>query len=495
MQISPTARVGMLAVVALIFTGLLFTQIGHMGTSQGTPYVVVFSDVMGLQLRAPVQFSGVRVGYVSNLVLNDQNLVEVTMMITRPDAVLYSSDYFTYTITSDILGSKWLDIRPGPVPEGVKPATSLDRLKGISPVSFDTLARQGTEVLEDLKASIRALNAIVDDPAFRSDIKQSVTNFRDITGNLKNASADAQEIVKDLQYRVNNLANALEGVVGHVDETVLTFQSDARQMGQDLRNTTGMIQGMVKDNSQNVNELVGNLQAISVSLRHTAEVVEKLADDQEVQADVKGIADNLRKVSEEVAGILQDVRSITNDPNVQQDIKGTLQNVRETTESANRTVQKVEGVVDRYTGGGKNKDGETKKKRFIQADVSNDWNLKNGQASTNINATLFPDGPWSVKFGLDAIGHENLVNLQGAKNWDNFRLRGGVIRSQIGVGADAWMFDKRFEASLDVYDTRDVKVDVTGRVILPADFYIYGGVRDVTDRHNSYPVAGIGKRF
>lgn len=485
----------MLAVVALIFTGLIFTQIGHMGSSQGTSYVVVFTDVMGLQLRAPVQLSGVRVGYVSNLTLNQQNLVEVTMLITRPDVVLYSSDYFTYTITSDILGSKWLDIRPGPVPEGAKPVTSLDRLKGISPVSFDTLARQGTEVLEDLKASIRALNAIVDDPAFRSDIKQSVTNFRDITGNLKNASADAQNIVKDLQYRVNSLANALENVVGHVDETVLTFQSDARQMGQDLRQTTGTVRGIVDGNTKNINELVSNLHAISVSLRNTAEVVESLAEDKDIQADVKGVADNLRKVSEEVAGILQDVRSITNDPNVQQDIKGTLQNVRETTESANRTVQKVEGVVDRFTGNSKGKDGENKKKKFIQADLSNEWNLKNGQASTNINATLFPDGPWSVSFGVDAIGHENLVNLQGAKNWDNFRVRGGIIRSQIGIGADAWMFDKRFEASLDVYDTRDVKIDVTGKVLLPMDFYIYGGVRDVADKHHSYPTVGVGKRF
>ncbi|MBQ7568244.1 MCE family protein, partial [bacterium] len=400
MQISPTARVGMLAVVAMVLIGIVFTQIGHMGTSKGTPYVVVFSDVMGLQMRAPVQFSGVRVGYVSNLTLNDQNLVEVTMFITRPDVQLYSSDYCTYTITSDILGSKWLDIKPGPVPEGAKPVTELDRLKGVSPVSFDTLARQGTEVLEDLKASIRALNSIIDDDAFRSDIKQSITNFRDITGNLRNASASAKDLVQDLQSRVDSLADALEGVVGHVDQTVVTFQSDARQMGQDLREVTGTVKGLVANNAQSVNDLVSNLHAISVSLRHTAEVVEQLAEDKDIQADVKGVADNLRKVSEEVAGILQDVRSITNDPNVQQDIKGTLQNVRETTESANRTVKKVEGVVDRFTGNDKNEEGK-KKKKFIQADISNDWNLNNGKASTNINATLFPDGPWNVKFGLD----------------------------------------------------------------------------------------------
>ncbi len=462
-----------------------------MGTSQGTSYVVVFSDVMGLQMRAPVQLSGVRVGYVSELKLNDQNLVEVTMFITRPDAKLYSSDYFTYTITSDILGSKWLDIRPGPVPENVKPVTSLDRLKGVSPVSFDTLARQGTEVLEDLKAAIRSLNNIIEDETFQNDIKQSVTNFRDITGNLKDASADAHDMVKDLQNRVDTLADALEGVVGHVNDTVVTFQNDARQMGQDMRSVTGTVNTLVQNNASNINELVANLRDISTSLRNTAEVVEKLSSDPEIQADVKGIANNLRKTSEEVAGICQDVRSITSDPNVQQDIKSTLQNVRETSESANRTMHKAEGVVDKVSGKG----GILGGKKLFQADISHDWNVKNGKASANINAMLFPEGPWTVAFGVDSIGHDNLVNLQAGRTWDKFRLRGGVIRSQFGIGADAWLFDKRFEASLDVYDTRDVKVDITGKVMLPMDFYVYGGVRDVTDKRNNYPMVGVGKRF
>ena len=96
---------------------------------------------------------------------------------------------------------------------------------------------------------------------------------------------------------------------------------------------------------------------------------------------------------------------------------------------------------------------------------------------------------------MDSIGHDNLVNLQAGRTWDNVRVRGGVIRSQIGIGADAWLFNKRFEASLDVYDTRHVKVDVTGKVLLPKDFYIYGGVRDITSRQGSYPMVGVGKRF
>lgn len=100
-----------------------------------------------------------------------------------------------------------------------------------------------------------------------------------------------------------------------------------------------------------------------------------------------------------------------------------------------------------------------------------------------------------MRLGLDSIGDENLLNLQAGKTWENWRLRGGIVRSKVGVGADAWLFDKRFEANLDVYDPRDIKVDVLGKIILPKDWYVYGGVRDVTDKHHSSAVVGAGKRF
>lgn len=118
MGLSAAARVGMLTVVACILFGLVILQIGKVGPDAGIGYRAVFDDVQGLQVRSSVHLSGVRIGYVSNIQLNPQNRVEVTMMVTREGVELYSSDYFVYTIASNILGDKWLDIKPGPVPEG-----------------------------------------------------------------------------------------------------------------------------------------------------------------------------------------------------------------------------------------------------------------------------------------------------------------------------------------------------------------------------------------
>lgn len=491
MGLSAAARVGMLTVVACILFGLVILQIGKVGPDAGIGYRAVFDDVQGLQVRSSVHLSGVRIGYVSNIQLNPQNRVEVTMMVTREGVELYSSDYFVYTIASNILGDKWLDIKPGPVPEGVKPITSEEIVIGTTPISLDQLAQEGSQVMDELRGSIAALNEIIGDDTFKKDVKMTVTNIRDISTNLKNASGDAQELMGELRQRVGHIASTMEGVVANASATVAQLRTDAAAIGQDIRGTTGTVRTLVEDNAGNLNTIVLNLRQMSSSLRNTAAVVEDLAENPQIQEDVVAIANNIRKVSEEVAGIAQDIRSVTGDPQVQADLKETIHNVREASGSLKRVGNKVEKVAEDFPGslmGGE--------KPLLEADLAEEWNMRNGDLSTNANLWLFPyGGPLTFRLGVDSIGNENLLNLQAGKTWDTWRLRGGIVRSKVGLGADAWMFDKRLEASLDVYDPRDIKVDVLGKIILPDDWYIYGGVRDLTDKHHSAPVLGAGKRF
>ena len=488
---SPAARVGMMTVVAFILLGLVFLQIGKVGPDVGEKYHVMFDDVQGLQVRSSVHLSGVRIGYVSDIELNSQNRVDVTIVVTRDGAKLFSSDYFVYTIASNILGDKWLDIKPGAVPEGVEPIAADEIVIGTTPISLEQLAQEGSQLMEELRGSIAALNEIVGDDTFKKDVKVTVNNIRDISTNLKDASGDARQLMGELRVRMANIAGTMENVIDNASATVAQLRSDAAEIGSNVRNTTSTVNNLVQGNASNLNAIVMNLRQMSSSLKNTASALENVADDPQMRGDILAIAANIRKVSEEVAGIAGDIRTVTGDPQVQEDLRETVHNVREASGSVKRVTQKVEGVVDKFPAGLSKGD-----RPLFQGDVAEELNMSNGQLSTNANAWLFPyGGPLTFRVGLDSIGNENLLNLQAGKAWDNWRLRGGIVRSKVGVGADAWFFDKRLETSLDVYDPRDIKVDVLGKVVLPADWYIYGGVRDVTDKHNSAPVIGAGKRF
>lgn len=486
MDINPAARVGMIAVLAALIMGLIYAQIGRGGGDAGKEYIVRFDEVAGLQNRAPVQLAGVKIGYVSNLVLTDQNDVQVHILVTRPDVPLFPAKDtgYVYTVTGNLMGDKWLEIRPGRVPANVQQLAEGQEVQGVTPVTLDDLAREGSQVMAEFRKSVEALNSLVADPRFQNDIKVTMSNFKDISGNLKGASKDARVLVASLSGRVDRLGDAIQDVVAHVDNTVVGFQDDARVVGSNLRGFSGDLRGMVSANRGNLDTIVLNLRETSITLKKTMASLQSLASNEDLRGDILATMSNLKGMSEQVAGIASDIRSITSDPKVQQDLRDTIKNAKEASEGAKAVVDRFKGFTDGTSG------------KFAQLDVEQEFWTNNGQTFTNLNGMLFPDGPWSVKVGVDALGRNNLVNLQGSKNFDEgtYRLRGGIIRSQFGIGADARLFDKRFEVSADAYNTRYPQLDLTGKILFPGDFYVLGGVRDVTDRTRQ-PFVGAGKRF
>jgi phospholipid/cholesterol/gamma-HCH transport system substrate-binding protein len=484
MEISPAARVGMVVVVGLVLFGLIMVKIGRIGGERGVRYEIIFRDVAGLQEQAPVHLAGVKIGTVSRIWLDNSNQVHVYILVTRPDVSLYTSPPYVYTIASNLTGDKWMEIQPGPLPEGIEPLAPDEPTFGTPPVTLDDLAREGSQVMGEFKKSVAALNDLVADPQFQADIRTTMSNFNAISTNLKGASSDARTLMADLNRRVARLSDSLERVVAHADETILMVQGDARAIGGDLRGVTGDLNRLVRENRGNIDTIVLNLRETSRSLKTTMRAVEELAQNPELKEDVLATVDNLRKFSEQVEGIASDIRAVTSDPKVQADLKETISNVREASASAKRVMGKVEGLVS----------GEGTGKLF-SVDLSQEWNTDNGRTATNLNAYLFPyGGPFTVKAGVDALGTDNLINLQGGKSFNNYRLRGGVVRSQFGVGADAWFLDRRFEINVDAYDTSLPKVDVLGKVLFPGDFFIMGGAREIRSGR-AIPVVGAGKRF
>lgn len=499
MELNPAAKVGVVTVVAALLFLLSVSQIGSFGSGDGPEYRILFESVGGLQERAPVHLAGVPVGFVKRLELAENNKVQVTIQMTRGSVALYRArdpevdppgSYYVYTITGNLMGDKWLEVKPGPVLPNEEPLARGSLVMGESPVNLDDLAREGSAVMVEFRESVEALNSLVADEKFQDDIKLTVNNFQEISDNLRGVSADARIIVSGLNGRVNRLADSIETVVTHVDQTVLAFQDDARVVGGDLRQLSSTANSMLTENRDHVDTIVMNLRETSISVRKAMRAVEALAENEELNQDMVAAVHNLRRTSEEIQGIASDIRSVTADPEVQTDLRETVVNAREASASAKRVMGRVEGIAS----------GEGSGKLF-GLEAEHQWNLNNGEGHTNLNAYLLPNGPYGAKFGVDSVGNENLVNAQAMRNWENYRLRAGIVRSQVGVGADARLFDKRLELSLDVYDTRDVQVDLLGKYLFGNDFYIQGGFRNLLSTGGSryhggaYPVVGAGKRF
>lgn len=501
MQLNAAAKVGIVTVIAGILFLLSISQISNLRGSEGAQYRVLFSSVGGLQERAPVLLAGVPVGYVKKLELADNNQVQVTLQLTRSDVKLYRvreaekdpvGSYYVYTITGNLMGDKWMEIKPGPVQPNEPALASGAQVIGESPVTLDDLAREGSLVMGEFRQSVDALNGLVADKKFQSDIKLTVENFRDISGNLKGVSADAKVIVASLGERVTRLSDSIETVVTHVDDTVLAFQDDASAVGKDLRGLSGSANRMLAKNEGHVDTIVMNLRDTSVALKKAMRSVEALADNEQLSEDVVEAVHNFRRTSEEIQGIASDIRSISADPEVQQDLRETVSNAKQASASAARVMGKVEGISKGIS-----------KTKWVGLEADQQWDLHQGEAHTNLNAYLLPHGAYGAKLGVDSLGNQNLVNIQAMRNWENFRLRAGIVRSEFGLGADARLFNKKLELNLDAYDTSDPQVDLLGKFFFGPDFYVTGGYRNLFNNkrldhpgeERAYPVIGAGKRF
>lgn len=501
MELNPAAKVGVVTVVAALLFLLSISQIGRFGREDGEEYRVLFETVGGLQERSPVYLAGVPIGYVKNLELEENNKVRATIKLTREDVELYRARdpetdpqgmYYVYTITGNLLGDRWMEIKPGPVEPGEEPLPNGSLVQGEAPVTLDDLAREGYEVMGELQQSVNALNGLVADEKFQSDIKLTVENFREISGNLNGVSADAKVMVSGLNDRVNRLSDSLETVVTHVDQTVLAFQDDAQVVGEDLRRFSGTANRMLAQNEPHLDTIVMNLRDTSVSIKKAMRAVEAIADNEQLNEDVVAAVNNLRRTSEEIQGIAADIRSISADPEVQKDLRETVVNAKQASASAARVMGRVDAIAEGTSSG-----------KLLGLEAEQQWELDRGQASTNVNAYLLPEGPYGAKIGVDSIGQDNLVNLQAMRNWENVRLRAGLVRSQFGLGADARLFNKKLELNLDAYDTSDPQVDLLGKYIFGKGFYVQGGYRNIFNNKSNvgdrpdeaYPVIGAGKRF
>lgn len=137
-----------LAMLSLVF--LSFKVSGLTGyTSKADYYKITaqFDNIGGLKLRAPVMISGVTVGYVGKIVLDNTDFrAKVTLMITKNESTL-PTDTSASIYTQGLLGANYINLSPGYAPTFLKnggvievthSAIILEKLIGQFLYSFQT---------------------------------------------------------------------------------------------------------------------------------------------------------------------------------------------------------------------------------------------------------------------------------------------------------------------------------------------------------------------
>lgn len=224
-------KVGAFVVAGLGMLALAIFLLGEFSLEKRYAVYVLFDDLTGLSVKAPVRLAGVEVGRVTAIELAG-NGAKATAMV-RKGVVIYRDAAFTVGSTG-IIGSKFLQIDQGHPESGALAAGSV--AQGRAAVSIEQALTKALGSLQDLTDGLsgkpgkespltRNINATVE------SLKASVDNLRSLTANLDDLVSDTKPELTRALTRLDDITAKLDSTLGHTSSVAASLNSSSGTVG------------------------------------------------------------------------------------------------------------------------------------------------------------------------------------------------------------------------------------------------------------------------
>jgi len=283
--------VGIFCLFGLGLLGGLAVTFGRFGESVSDryPLTLEFSNASGLLQGSNVLMAGAKIGRVTSppRVLPEGKGVAIEVKIFEEVRIPEGSEF--HVGSSGLLGDRFVDVRPpkGPA-EGY--LASGDTVRGERESGMGDLAREGTELVEDLQEVVAKLDKLftkVNDEVLNEEstenLRKTFANLETATAGFATASEQFGEVMTDAREMVAGLKEATGGIGPVVDE--------AGGVMEDARGAVASIGKAASNVEQTLNEVSGLLQDI----RSDEGVIGALLGDEALRDDLRGLISNLRR--------------------------------------------------------------------------------------------------------------------------------------------------------------------------------------------------------
>ncbi|EID12654.1 virulence factor Mce [Mycobacterium xenopi RIVM700367] len=274
MKITGTAvRLGIIAVVLLLFTALIVVVFGQMRFDRTYSYSAEFSNASGLRNGQFVRASGVEVGKVKNVqLINGGRRVRVDFTVER-DLPLYQSTTAQIRY-QDLIGNRYVELKRGQgegsdrvLPPGgfiplsrTSPALDLDALIGgfrplfraLDPDKVNTIASTIITVFQGQGGTI---NDILDQTAqLTSHIAERDQAIGEVIKNLNTVLDTTARHRREFDQTVDNFEKLVTGLKNHADPLAAGTAN--------ISNAAGTVADLLADNRALLHKELNYLQAV-----------------------------------------------------------------------------------------------------------------------------------------------------------------------------------------------------------------------------------------
>jgi ABC-type transporter Mla subunit MlaD len=346
-------RLGLFVLLAGVLFASLIVMFNSLPTlfRRSTTYTVRFTDAPGLAPGAPVRRSGVRIGEVSGITLDELNgIVRVRLAINAPYTIRKNDQP---TLMTGLLGSDTtLDFLPrqaedgepvdrDPVPPGAelvgfRAATVNTLLKGASevvPSTQETLTeiRKSIARIEKLAARVEQSVPLAEETlrAYRDLARRSqatIPQFERTNADIQELIRTARGVVPDIQATVDQyraLGKSVTDAVPELRQTNKEITEFLRQANNALPSFTGAAE-KIGDLAVDLTKIRPRVEGMIDDFAAAARRAEKLLEEGDVfwQGNREKVSDTLTNLQRGTGQILK----LVTDDNINK-VNGTLTNL------------------------------------------------------------------------------------------------------------------------------------------------------------------------
>ncbi|MBP3513373.1 MAG: MCE family protein [Elusimicrobiaceae bacterium] len=229
----PETKLGIFTVLGLIVFGFSLYFLGGFSVTRSYDLNIKFADVSGLPVKAPVKLSGVEVGKVKQIKIENGDVIVVAQI--NEAVAIHPGARFSVVMTG-IIGSKYLKVEQGDTMlAAYKPGAYID---GVNELPMDAMITQTMASIKDFVDSVN------NQGAFGDQLNQTMTEVRQLSANLNQLVASMKPYLTRSAQNLDELTERLDALLAGIEQ------------GQ------GVIGGLMKDEQmkQDVKESVTNLK-------------------------------------------------------------------------------------------------------------------------------------------------------------------------------------------------------------------------------------------
>lgn len=501
MNMALEAKVGLFVVGCLLLIGAMSFKLVDFsfGKQSGTHIKAVLNDASGLTKDAVVIFSGVEVGKITDLELENGKAV---VSIVVDDKYVLPANLSLAVRSKGFLGEKYAELKvAGAEAKGVLAENSMIASDSSS-TDFDQLGNKIGDIADDVKAITSSLREVLATQQARDNLSTTITNVREITDAVNSIMKQNEQRVNAIIYNVDVLTRQLANITTGNAESVNQIVANINALTKELRNQTPAIASNLKGITGDVNDIVsGNKDNINNTLKNMNTLTTKLEKTVDNMNDITG------KINEGKGSI----GKLVNDEKTVDNLNGALAGLKDTLGKLNEFKVDLAFQAERY--------GETKEskghfsmkitpsdKRYYLLGISSNPDGVEKKTVTTVNRDYSTGG---VDYSYDETKSERnpgamtYTLMYAHRFWNDFHFKVGLKESTAGVGLDYHPLkdEDKLVLSADLYDfpdkdeTNKAHVKTAAKYNIHKNIFVNGGYDNFLNKDDKSYFIGAGVQF